>query len=98
VTWKTTLRGGIWEEIPVLPIPAGPPTESPTTSTPTPITVRTKKLAIIHNGIIENYASLREELSNRGYHFISDTDTEVLIHLIEDILLNDTRTMVHPKK
>ncbi|MFC2101945.1 glutamine--fructose-6-phosphate transaminase (isomerizing) [Bacteroidota bacterium] len=44
-----------------------------------------KSLAIIHNGIIENYAVLRSELINRGYSFSSDTDTEVLIHLIEDI-------------
>ncbi|MCX6251974.1 MAG: glutamine--fructose-6-phosphate transaminase (isomerizing) [Bacteroidetes bacterium] len=44
-----------------------------------------QKLAIIHNGIIENYASLRSELINRGYKFKSDTDTEVLVHLIEDI-------------
>lgn len=42
-------------------------------------------LAIIHNGIIENYASLKAELSQRGHQFSSDTDTEVLIHLIEDI-------------
>lgn len=42
-------------------------------------------LAIIHNGIIENYASLKEELTSRGHVFESDTDTEVLIHLIEDI-------------
>ena len=42
-------------------------------------------IAIIHNGIIENYASLKKELINRGYHFRSETDTEVLIHLIEDI-------------
>lgn len=42
-------------------------------------------LAIIHNGIIENYATLKEELINRGHHFVSDTDTEVLIHLIEDV-------------
>jgi len=42
-------------------------------------------LAIIHNGIIENYATLKEELTNRGHLFVSDTDTEVLIHLIEDI-------------
>lgn len=41
--------------------------------------------AIIHNGIIENYSSLKKELSNRGHTFRSDTDTEVLIHLIEDI-------------
>lgn len=43
------------------------------------------KLAIIHNGIIENYASLKKELKNRGHEFTSDTDTEVLIHLIEEI-------------
>ncbi|TXB64666.1 glutamine--fructose-6-phosphate transaminase (isomerizing) [Vicingus serpentipes] len=43
------------------------------------------KLAIIHNGIIENYASLKAEMISRGHVFESDTDTEVLIHLIEDI-------------
>lgn len=42
-------------------------------------------LAIIHNGIIENYDSLKIELQKRGHLFKSDTDTEVLIHLIEDI-------------
>lgn len=42
-------------------------------------------MAIIHNGIIENYASLKEALILRGHTFKSDTDTEVLIHLIEDI-------------
>jgi glucosamine--fructose-6-phosphate aminotransferase (isomerizing) len=44
-----------------------------------------KSLAIIHNGIIENYAPLKEELINRGYEFESDTDTEVLVNLIHDI-------------
>ncbi|RLD47324.1 MAG: glutamine--fructose-6-phosphate transaminase (isomerizing) [Bacteroidetes bacterium] len=44
-----------------------------------------KELAIIHNGIIENYNSLREELQNRGHVFESETDTEVLIHLIENV-------------
>ena len=42
-------------------------------------------LAIIHNGIIENYSTLKETLISRGHTFRSDTDTEVLIHLIEDI-------------
>ncbi|TVR78935.1 MAG: glutamine--fructose-6-phosphate transaminase (isomerizing) [Chitinophagaceae bacterium] len=46
-------------------------------------------LAIIHNGIIENYAVLKEELINRGHKFSTQTDTEVLIHLIEDIKLNE---------
>jgi len=54
----------------------------------------TRNLAIIHNGIIENYASLKEALVARGYHFISHTDTEVLIHLIEDILLNEQVDLV----
>ena len=43
------------------------------------------RLAIIHNGIIENYSTLKEALLSRGHIFKSDTDTEVLIHLIEDI-------------
>lgn len=42
-------------------------------------------LVIIHNGIIENYATLKEELINRGYVFSSDTDTEVLVNLIEEV-------------
>ncbi|TXI80244.1 MAG: glutamine--fructose-6-phosphate transaminase (isomerizing) [Flavobacteriales bacterium] len=42
-------------------------------------------LALIHNGIIENYAPLKEELVHRGHVFHSDTDTEVLVHLIDDI-------------
>jgi glutamine---fructose-6-phosphate transaminase (isomerizing) len=43
-------------------------------------------LVLIHNGIIENYASLKEALKNQGHTFKSDTDTEVLIHFIEDIM------------
>lgn len=45
----------------------------------------TRDLVIIHNGIIENYASIKEGLKKRGHKFTSDTDTEVLIHLIADI-------------
>lgn len=50
-----------------------------------PHTSGDQQLAIIHNGIIENYATLKETLLAEGYEFRSDTDTEVLIHLIEDI-------------
>ena len=50
---------------------------------------QSKNHVIIHNGIIENYASLKKELISRGYKFSSDTDTEVLINLIEDIQLNE---------
>jgi len=39
------------------------------------------KLAMIHNGIIENYSQLKQELLQKGYHFNSDTDTEVLLNL-----------------
>ena len=45
-------------------------------------------LVIIHNGIIENYASIKKELTNRGYTFQSETDTEVLVNLIEDVQKN----------
>lgn len=45
-------------------------------------------LAVIHNGIIENYATIKEGLVQRGHTFTSDTDTEVLVHLIEDIQTN----------
>jgi glucosamine--fructose-6-phosphate aminotransferase (isomerizing) len=49
-------------------------------------------LVIVHNGIIENYEPLKKELINRGYTFKSDTDTEVLINLIEDVQKqNDVR-------
>ena len=51
------------------------------------------KLAIIHNGIIENYDSLKKELIKRGHVFKSDTDTEVLIHLIEDIQKNENLSL-----
>ncbi|MAB31255.1 MAG: glutamine--fructose-6-phosphate transaminase (isomerizing) [Formosa sp.] len=44
-----------------------------------------RNLVIIHNGIIENYAAIKQELINRGYTFHSDTDTEVLVNLIEDV-------------
>ncbi|AOM77575.1 glutamine--fructose-6-phosphate transaminase (isomerizing) [Pedobacter steynii] len=54
-----------------------------------PHTSNNGKLTIIHNGIIENYATLKEELINRGHEFKSDTDTEVLVHLIEEIYKNE---------
>ena len=47
------------------------------------------KIALIHNGIIENYDTLREGLKARGHVFKSETDTEVLVHLIEDIKNNE---------
>ncbi|MEI6885398.1 MAG: glutamine--fructose-6-phosphate transaminase (isomerizing) [Bacteroidota bacterium] len=50
---------------------------------------QSKHLSLIHNGIIENYLVLRKELQKRGFEFSSDTDTEVLVHLIEDIQQNE---------
>lgn len=47
------------------------------------------KLAMIHNGIIENYAQLKNELLKKGYTFKSDTDTEVLLNFIEEIKINN---------
>jgi len=50
-------------------------------------------LAIIHNGIIENYSSLRKDLENKGYTFKSETDTEVFINFIEDIYKNNNGSL-----
>ena len=50
---------------------------------------QSKKIAIIHNGIIENYASIKSGLEKRGYTFKSDTDTEVLVNLIEEVLIHE---------
>jgi glucosamine--fructose-6-phosphate aminotransferase (isomerizing) len=47
------------------------------------------KLAMIHNGIIENYALIKKDLLSKGYQFTSDTDTEVLLFFIEDIQINN---------
>lgn len=58
-----------------------------------PHTSNNGRLSIIHNGIIENYASIKEEMIKRGHVFNSDTDTEVLIHLIEDIQQKTKQTL-----
>jgi glutamine---fructose-6-phosphate transaminase (isomerizing) len=50
-----------------------------------PHAARQNRFALVHNGIIENYGSLRERLKRKGYTFTSETDTEVLVHLIDDV-------------
>ncbi len=52
------------------------------------------KIALIHNGIIENYASIKEELVSKGYVFKSETDTEVLVHLIDEIQKHEKVNLV----
>ena len=47
------------------------------------------KFAVVHNGIIENYMPLKEDLIEKGYHFKSETDTEVVAHLLEDMYDGD---------
>ena len=54
-----------------------------------PHTSQSKSIALIHNGIIENYDAIKEELTKRGHSFESDTDTEVLTHLIEEVQLQE---------
>jgi len=51
------------------------------------------RLAMLHNGIIENYAQIKQELTNKGYTFKSDTDTEVLLNFIQDIQDNNKSTL-----
>jgi len=48
--------------------------------------VSSQRIAVVHNGIIENHESLREELKQKGYVFSSETDTETIVHLIHDCL------------
>lgn len=52
------------------------------------------KFAIVHNGIIENYTVLKEKLSQKGYKFLSETDSEVIVHLIDECYENDLRSAV----
>ncbi|HTA62806.1 MAG TPA: glutamine--fructose-6-phosphate transaminase (isomerizing) [Bacteroidia bacterium] len=52
-------------------------------------------IVLLHNGIIENYASIKENLEKRGHTFRSQTDTEVLVHLIEDIKEKDNLKLGH---
>ena len=52
------------------------------------------KFAVVHNGIIENYMELREELTRKGYHFESETDTEVIVHLVEMYYSGDFKRAV----
>ncbi len=54
-----------------------------------------KDIVMIHNGIIENYSSIKERLKKRGHEFISQTDTEVLVHLIEDIQKHEGMKLGH---
>ncbi len=48
-----------------------------------------KKFAVVHNGIIENFLELKEELTKKGYKFVSETDTEVIAHLFEELYDGD---------
>ncbi len=59
-----------------------------------PHTACAHDIVVVHNGIIENFASLREELEGRGHVFSSDTDTEVVAHLIEEAYTDDLLTAV----
>ncbi len=63
----------------------GPPTDS----NAHPHLDRSGQLAIVHNGIIENYATLKQQLASRGHQFASETDTEVLAHLIGELYQGD---------
>jgi glutamine---fructose-6-phosphate transaminase (isomerizing) len=67
---------------------------APTTENAHPHSDCSGELVVVHNGIIENYHSLRDELIQKGHTFASETDTEVLAHLIEEYLDTDLRSAV----
>ncbi|MBS1647983.1 MAG: glutamine--fructose-6-phosphate transaminase (isomerizing) [Bacteroidetes bacterium] len=60
-----------------------------------PHTSQSGSIVLIHNGIIENYTSIKENLKKRGHTFQSQTDTEVLVHLIEEIKTKDNLKLGH---
>ena len=60
--------------------------------------VSNKRVAVVHNGIIENYEILRDRLEAQGYQFESETDTEVVVHLIESNMLNGVSFLEATKK
>ena len=57
-----------------------------------------KEIAVVHNGIIENYIELKQMLTEKGYKFITETDTEVVAHLYEDLydgdMISTTRNLL----
>ena len=69
---------------------AGPPTARPPKRNAHPH-VSNDGLAVVHNGIIENHEAMRARLSALGYRFVSDTDTEVVAHLIHHYLERERR-------
>lgn len=67
---------------------------APTEPNAHPHTSNDGRFAVVHNGIIENYLELREELTHKGYHFESETDTEVVVHLVEMYYKGDLKQAV----
>ena len=74
--------------------PAGPPTGKPSPENAHPLSDCEGQIAVVHNGIIENYRSLKDELIEKGHRFGSDTDTEVLAHLVEEAFRGDLEEAV----
>ena len=67
---------------------------APTEPNAHPHTSNDGRFAVVHNGIIENYLELRDELTAKGYHFESETDTEVVVHLVEMYYRGDLKKAV----
>ena len=67
---------------------------APTDTNAHPHTSNDGRFAVVHNGIIENYLELRQELMGKGYHFESETDTEVVVHLVEMYYRGDLKRAV----
>ncbi len=81
MTWRPRSRPASRAR-PASPTPAGPPTAPPPTSNAHPHLDAEGKVAVVHNGIIDNASDLRRKLEADGVEFLSETDTEVLAHLI----------------
>lgn len=91
---EKTQNGTLLPALPASATPAGRRTARPPTRTRTLICPPTGKFAIVHNGIIENYAALRDELKSKGFVFRSETDTEVIVHLLDMYYTGDLKAAV----
>ncbi len=75
--------------------PAGPRTAAPPKRTPIPHRDCTGRIVVVHNGIVENYLDLKRELTAQGHKFVTETDTEIIAHLIEQ-MQNDAEAAGKP--
>ena len=85
--WKKSSASSRSTALTASATPAGPPTAAPRKRTPTRIAIAPARIVVVHNGIIENYVTLKKKLIEEGHKFTTETDTEIIAHLVEKYYL-----------